>query len=66
MPIGAHATVTAGWLQLTGIVASPDGTQLIRARADGPAADAESLGRALGEDLLARGAREILQAVYSA
>jgi hydroxymethylbilane synthase len=66
VPIGAHATVSGAWLQLTGIVASPDGAQLIRARAEGPIADAESLGRSLGEDLLARGAREILQAVYSA
>ncbi len=66
VPIGAHATVADGLLQLTGIVASPDGSRMMRARADGAAADAEALGRGLGEDLLGRGAREILLAVYSA
>lgn len=66
VPIGVYATVVYSRLHLTAIVASPDGGQVIHARAEGAATDAESLGRALGEDLLARGAREILQAVYSA
>ena len=48
------------------IVASPDGSELIRAESEGAAADAEAIGRALGEELLARGARRILEAVYSA
>src|SRR4051794_37177468 len=48
VPIGAHARIEDGKLYLLGVVAAPDGSELIRAEADGPAADAEALGRALG------------------
>jgi hydroxymethylbilane synthase len=65
VPIGAHALVRNGRLHVQAIVAAPDGSQLIRAEADGAPADAEAIGRALGEQLLARGARKILEAVYS-
>ncbi len=50
----------------TAIVASPDGSELIRAESEGEPADAEALGREIGDELLARGARRILEAVYSA
>jgi hydroxymethylbilane synthase len=66
VPIGARATVHDGRLHLEAIVASPDGSELIRGESEGPAAGAEAIGRALGEELLARGARRILEAVYSA
>jgi hydroxymethylbilane synthase len=65
VPIGAYATVSQGRVQLLAIVAAPDGTQVIRAEAEGPAAQASQLGARLAADLLARGARQILQAVYS-
>jgi len=65
VPIGAHATVQGGRLRILGIVASPDGTELIRAESEGPVAEAGSIGQALGAELLARGARQILEAVYS-
>jgi len=64
VPIGAHATVEGAALHLRAVVASPDGRQLIRGDARGPVADADALGRRLGADLLARGAKEILDAVY--
>jgi hydroxymethylbilane synthase len=64
VPIGARATVDGDRLRLLGIVASPDGTELIRAQSEGPVARAEAIGRALGEELLNRGARRILEAVY--
>lgn len=64
VPIGAHATVEDGRLRLLAIVASPDGFELIRAESQGTAADAAALGRDLAGDLLARGARRILDAVY--
>jgi hypothetical protein len=38
---------------------------VIRAEADGPVTDAEALGRALGAALLERGAKRILETVYS-
>jgi hydroxymethylbilane synthase len=66
VPIGAHATIENGRLSLLGVVAAPDGSEVIRAEADGPAEDAEALGRALGAALLERGAKRILEAVYSA
>ena len=47
------------------VVASPDGSELIRAETEGPVSDAEGLGQALGGELLDRGARRILEAVYS-
>jgi hydroxymethylbilane synthase len=65
VPIGAHARIEGGQLFLLGVVASPDGSEIIRAEAEGPAADAEALGRALGGALLERGAKRILEAVYS-
>src|SRR4051812_31560651 len=65
VPIGAYATVDNGILHLLGVVASPDGTELIRAESEGLVADAESIGRALGAELLSRGARAILEAVYT-
>ena len=65
VPIGAHATVHDGVLHLLGVVASPDGTELVRAESEGPVTDADSIGRALGAELLGRGARQILEAVYS-
>jgi len=45
-------------------VASPAGDEVIRGEASGSASEAEELGRALGNDLLDRGARRILDAVY--
>jgi hydroxymethylbilane synthase len=66
VPSGAHATVEGGRLRLLGLVASPDGGEVVRGESEGPASEAESLGRALGNELLERGARRILDAVYSA
>jgi hydroxymethylbilane synthase len=65
VPIGAHATIQDGCLRVRAIVASPDGSEVVRTEAEGPVGDAESLGRNAGADLLERGARAILEAVYS-
>jgi hydroxymethylbilane synthase len=65
VPIGAYATVSEGRVQILAIVAAPDGTQLIRANAECAAADAAAIGARLAADLLERGARQILEAVYS-
>jgi hydroxymethylbilane synthase len=66
VPIGAHAQVFEGMLQLIGVVISPDGEQVVRKSDQGEVADAENLGRRVGAALLANGAREILEQVYSA
>jgi len=65
VPIGAHATVQDGTIRLLGLVASPDGDEVIRGESQGLANEAENLGRTLGEELLKRGARRILDAVYA-
>ena len=66
VPIGAHAVVHGDRLRVAGLVASPDGAEIVRAEAEGPIADAASIGRQLGAELLAQGARRILAAVYAA
>jgi hydroxymethylbilane synthase len=63
VPIGALANVEKGHLRILAVVASPDGSELIRSTSEGPAAEAESIGRALGEKLLQLGARRILEVV---
>jgi hydroxymethylbilane synthase len=65
VPIGAYATVSKGHIRLLAIVAAPDGSRVIRAEAEGEAADAADIGARVAADLLQRGAREILEAVYS-
>ena len=45
-------------------VGAPDGSQMVRGERRGPAAEAERMGVELAEELLARGAREILREVY--
>jgi hydroxymethylbilane synthase len=60
VPIAAHATFEDAQLHLRGVVASLDGSRLIRASAAGSQEDPESLGAAVAEDLLEKGAGEIL------
>ncbi len=50
-------------LLLQGVVASPDGRELIRAEIEGDAEEAAELGHDLAQDLLAEGGRELLSAV---
>jgi hydroxymethylbilane synthase len=59
VPLGAFAEPAGAELRLRALVASPDGRRVLRAELRG--ADAEALGDAVAADLLARGAREILQ-----
>ena len=64
VPIGGFATLDGDRLRLRGLVGSPDGKQVIRAETSGPTDQAEQLGIALADELLALGAREILDIVY--
>ena len=62
-PVAAHATIDNGSLQLTALVAHPDGTQSISASDSGPVSDAAAFGAALAESLLQQGARELLASI---
>ena len=61
LPLGANATVEAGRVHLVGLVASPDGAQLIRTTAEAPSP--EEAADSAAEDLRSQGAEEILAKV---
>jgi hydroxymethylbilane synthase len=55
-PIAGHAIFTIeGALHLRGLIAKPDGSELIATERRGAAADAEAMGREAGEELKRRG-----------
>jgi hydroxymethylbilane synthase len=58
VPLGAHAVTVDGALWLRGLVAREDGAAVVRGETRG--ADPAAVGRALADDLLARGAGELL------
>lgn len=60
VPLGATATVAGNQLSISGFVATPDGTKRIAAVESGALADADAIGIALAERLLADGADKIL------
>ena len=59
-PVAGYSELDNGILHLRGLVGRPDGSEMIRSEISGPVADAEQLGQQLADDLLARGARPIL------
>jgi hydroxymethylbilane synthase len=63
VPLGAYAELAGGKLRLRAFVGLPDGSRVIAGERAGPAAEPEALGRALGEELRARGAGAILAEV---
>lgn len=65
VPIGAHGEVLNDRLSLTAIVASLDGSQIIRANGEASLAEAENLGAEVGDQLLALGGKKILEQVRS-
>jgi hydroxymethylbilane synthase len=63
VPIGAFAEMINGTLHLTGVVARPDGSEILRERQTG--SDPVALGEKVGDTLLRRGAIKILHDVYA-
>ncbi len=63
VPIGVHAEVKDGHLNMTAVIASLDGSTLLRDTAEGEAKDAIAIGRALGQKMLDNGGKEILAAI---
>ena len=63
VPLGAYGEISAGVLRLRGIVASPDGTRVVRGEVRGDPQAPEAAGEALAAELGSRGAAEILAAL---
>lgn len=59
-PVASYATIAGDNMTIDALVASPDGSTVIRRRADGRAADAEALGIRVANDLLDAGAGKLL------
>ncbi len=60
VPVAGHARLHEGRLQLTGLVAAPDGTRMVRGTLAGRRSAAAELGERLAEQLLNAGGRKIL------
>jgi hydroxymethylbilane synthase len=66
VPIAAYGRTNGDAIEIDGLVGRPDGSEIVRGSARGAVADPEALGVKLAEQLLARGAKEILDEVYRA
>jgi hydroxymethylbilane synthase len=64
VPIAGYAEISHGVILLRALVGRPDGSKLVQGVISGKPEDAEELGQVLADDLLSRGAREILADVY--
>jgi hydroxymethylbilane synthase len=65
VPIACHAEIDGDKLRLRGLVGSLDGKRIVKGERNGTTAEAVAMGRALAEELLGRGAKEILDEVYA-
>jgi len=65
VPIAGFAELEHGQIKMRGLVGRPDGKQVVRGHIEGSAKQAQQLGIRLADDLLSRGAREILKEVYA-
>jgi hydroxymethylbilane synthase len=61
VPIAGHAVLRGGTVSLRGLVASVDGSRVVRGERSGPAGAAAAVGEALAEELLSKGAGAILR-----
>ena len=66
VPLGGYAIIENGELWLRGLVATPDGRQMVRGECRGAPQDDESIGRNLAQHLRGQGADLILAALNSA
>jgi hydroxymethylbilane synthase len=60
VPIAGRARIEADVLSLSGLVASADGSEVVRGHHSGSMEDAESIGQHLADELIGRGADRIL------
>ncbi len=64
VPIAGFAELENGQLRLRARVGKPDGSEMLSGEITGEPEDGVKLGRSLADDLLSRGAGEILKQVY--
>ncbi|PIE40591.1 MAG: hydroxymethylbilane synthase [Gammaproteobacteria bacterium] len=64
VPIAGFALLEGDQLYLRGLVGEPDGSSVVRHEVRGPQQNAEQLGKALADVLLAKGGKEILTRLY--
>ncbi len=64
VPIAAHARLADGRIIMHGLVGSISGDKIIKSSIEGDSGHAEALGVALAEEVLSKGAKEILDEVY--
>ena len=60
VPLGAFASINNDIFSIRGFVAKPDGSEIIYAEKNGSKSEFYKLGEALGETLIAKGAKKIL------
>lgn len=60
VPLAAYAELEGDQIWIRALVAEPDASVVYRAERRGPVTEAEALGKAVGQDLLAQGADVIL------
>lgn len=65
VPIGGHAVIENNQLHMFGLVGNPDGSHIIKAEKYGALDNPAQLGIDLADELLEKGAKEILDSVYS-
>ena len=65
VPVAALARLDGDALELHGLVGAPHDGRAVRAERRGPASQADALGIAVAEQLLAQGARELIDASHS-
>ncbi len=64
VPIAAHAKLAGGMVIMDGLVGRVSGDRIVKAHIKGRMDEAESLGISLAEDILSKGAKEVLDEVY--
>ena len=65
VPIASHATVDGDELYLRALVGEPDGSNIVSGEKTGHVNDAEAIGTELANELLASGAKTILDRLYA-
>ena len=65
VPIASYAMLDGDTLHLQALVGEPDGSEIVQGDISGHRNEAEQLGEKLADDLLSRGAKDILEKLYN-